>query len=290
LGVHALGERDRLGEDRDLLVDTGPGPEDDVDQLFEIEQPERQLQIARIEDLGMVAEAASVFVVAIEQKDAEFRSRVHDLLQDQCDAARLADAGGTQDRKVLGEHFVDGDIGTDGRVLVQCPDVDRIGAGDVIDEAQLAARHQSRGVANRRVVCHPTLEPGLTGVGIEDLAKQVEPRAGVVTLLATRGRHLDRHLGNHADEKRLTAPDAEELAHGRRRVHKIFQILIGQANLSCGAVDGKDARRLLREDGGLVVRTRQGVGVEHGSLGGGKREPRTSGGIGQPNGATLMLR
>ena len=47
LRVAALGERDDLGEDLDLLVDARAAAEEDVDDLLEVEQPERQLQVAR---------------------------------------------------------------------------------------------------------------------------------------------------------------------------------------------------------------------------------------------------
>ena len=140
LGVVALRERDHLGQDLDFLVDAGTAAEEDVDDLFEIEQPERQLEVARIEHQRAVAEAAAIFVVAVEQEQAQVRPRIEDLLQDQRDAARLADAGGAEHGEMLAQHFVDVDVGADGGVLLQVPDVDRVGARDVVDQPQLVAR------------------------------------------------------------------------------------------------------------------------------------------------------
>ena len=47
-------------------------------------------------------------------------------------------------------------------------------------------------------------------------AEEVEPGGGMIALLAAGRRHLDRHLGYHADEQALAPPDAEEFSNGRR--------------------------------------------------------------------------
>ena len=96
LQIGRLRQRNDFGEDLDFLVDAGTAAEEGVDGLLEIEQPERQPQIARREHLRLVAEAAAVFVVRIDQEDAQVRPRVENLLQDDGDAARLADAGGAE--------------------------------------------------------------------------------------------------------------------------------------------------------------------------------------------------
>ena len=69
--VLRLGERDQLGEDLHLLLDARTAAEEDVDDLLEIEQPERQAEVLRAHDVGEVAEAGGVFVVRIDQEDAE---------------------------------------------------------------------------------------------------------------------------------------------------------------------------------------------------------------------------
>ena len=74
LRIDALRKRDHLGEDIEFLRHAGPAGEEDVDDFFEIEQPERQFQIARVEHQRAVAEAAAVLVVDVEQEDAEVRA------------------------------------------------------------------------------------------------------------------------------------------------------------------------------------------------------------------------
>ena len=158
LRVVALRLRDQLGQHRDLLVDAGAAAEEDIDRLLEIEQPERQLQVSRIEHQRAVAEAARIFVVAVEQEQPQVRPRIEDLAQDQRDAARFADAGGAEHREMLAQHFVHIDVGADRGVLLQVADVDRVGAGDVVDQPQLVARDQRRRIADRRIVGDAALE------------------------------------------------------------------------------------------------------------------------------------
>ncbi len=52
LGVDALRHRNDFGEDVELFGHAGAAAEQHVDDLLEIEQPERQLQVARVEHLG----------------------------------------------------------------------------------------------------------------------------------------------------------------------------------------------------------------------------------------------
>ena len=49
LGIDRLGHRDDFGEDVELLRHAGPAGEQHVDDLFEVEQPERQLEVTWIE-------------------------------------------------------------------------------------------------------------------------------------------------------------------------------------------------------------------------------------------------
>ncbi len=74
LGVDALGDRDHLGEDVELLGHAGAAAEQHVDDFLEVEQPERQLQVPRVEHQRAVAEAAAIFVVHVEQEDAQVRA------------------------------------------------------------------------------------------------------------------------------------------------------------------------------------------------------------------------
>ena len=81
LGVQRFRQRNDLGQKVDLFIEAGPAAEEHVDDLVEIEQPERQLEIARIEDLRTVAEAAAVFVVDVENEEPQVGAGLDDLLQ-----------------------------------------------------------------------------------------------------------------------------------------------------------------------------------------------------------------
>src|SRR6202035_5161375 len=114
LGVERFRQRNDLGQKVDLFIEAWPAAEEHVDDLVEIEQPERQLEIARIEDLRAVAEAAAIFIVDVENEKPQVGARLDDLLQQQGNRARLADTGGAEHGKMLAHHFVDVEAGGGG--------------------------------------------------------------------------------------------------------------------------------------------------------------------------------
>ncbi|MGY4470569.1 hypothetical protein ACVWWK_006278 [Bradyrhizobium sp. LB9.1b] len=116
-----------------------------------------------------------------------------------------------QDREVLGEHFLDVDIGDDGAILLKEADIDLVGAGRRVDRAQLLARDQVDGIADGRIVGDAALEFGLAG-GIEDFAQQVH-RGDCDQIVGAR-EVLAGHLGDHRDDDRAGAADADETADG----------------------------------------------------------------------------
>ena len=69
----AFCDRNDLGENVELFGHAGASGEQHVDDLFEIEQPERKLQVAGIEHQRPVAETAAILVVNIEQEDPQVR-------------------------------------------------------------------------------------------------------------------------------------------------------------------------------------------------------------------------
>ena len=136
LQIGRLRQRNDFGEDLDFLVDAGPAAEEGVDRFLEIEQPERQPQIAWRQHLGLFAEAAAVFVVRIDQEDAQVRARIENFLQDDGDAARLADAGGAEDSEMPAHQMVDVDVHADIGILLQIADMGVVGIGAAIDQPQ----------------------------------------------------------------------------------------------------------------------------------------------------------
>jgi hypothetical protein len=89
LRVSGLGQRNDLGENIDLFFETWPAAEEHVDDLVEIVQPERQLDVARVEHLRLGAETAAIFVVHVEKKHAQIRPCGEDQMQQQCHALDL---------------------------------------------------------------------------------------------------------------------------------------------------------------------------------------------------------
>ena len=57
-----------------------------------------------------------------------------DLLQDERDAGRLADAGRAEDGEMLAQQLVEIDVGRDGIVELQPTDLDGFAAGDAVDD------------------------------------------------------------------------------------------------------------------------------------------------------------
>ena len=176
LDIGGLGLGNRLRQDFDLFVDAGPAAEERVDRFLEIEQPERQPQIARREHLRLVAEAAAVFVVRVDQEDAQVGPLVENLRQQNGDAVRLADAGGAEHGEVLADELLDVDLRRNAGSCCSAPMLRRPGVDAVVDQPQLAIAHQHRRLADHRIFGDAALEEGRAGGARLDLADQVEQR------------------------------------------------------------------------------------------------------------------
>ena len=214
LGIDRLGVRDHVGQDLELFRHAGAAGEDHVDEFLVVEQPERQFQVARVEHQRALAEAAAVFVVHVEQEQAQVRPDGQDLVQQQRHAARLADAGGAQHGKMLVEHLVDVDVGADARILLQVADVDRVLVRRRVHRAQLLAGDRVHLVVDRRIDRHAALEARARRAGV-DLAEQVD-RGGRDIAVAIGGRQaFAAHLGDHGDHVRVAAADRDEAADRR---------------------------------------------------------------------------
>ena len=213
LQIGRLRQRDNFGEDLDFLIDAGAAAEEGVDRFLEIEQPERQPQIARREHLGLVAEAAAVFVVRVDQEEAQVRARIENLLQDDGDAARLADAGGADDGEMPAHQLVDVDVHADIGVLLQVADMGMVGIGAAVHQPQLARGEQQRAVADVGIFHDAALEARRAIFAGANLADQIEPRDFAVGRPAGRRRHrFLADIGDHADDDGLVGDHAHEFA------------------------------------------------------------------------------
>src|SRR4029078_10135284 len=106
LGIDALRHRNDFGENIKFLGNAGTAAEQHVDDLFEVEQPERQFQVARVEHQRAVAEAAAILVLDVEQEYPQVGPSPENFVQQQRDAGRFTDAGGAKDREMLGKHLL----------------------------------------------------------------------------------------------------------------------------------------------------------------------------------------
>src|SRR6185436_18159525 len=97
-------------------------------------------------------------------------------------AGRFAYAGRTQNGEVLGQHFLDVDIGNHRAVLLQRADIDLVRAARGVDGAQLLGGNEVDGIADGRIVGAATLEFRLAAA--KDLTEQVD--AGMSDVLVGR--------------------------------------------------------------------------------------------------------
>src|SRR6185312_782223 len=196
-----------------------------------------------------VTEAPAVFVVRVDQEDAQVRARLQDFLQDDGDTARLADAGRAEDGEVAADHLVDVDMDGDVLVLLQRADLRAVAGRAAVDDAQLALAEHGGGVADGRIVGDAARE-----AAGDHLADEIE--AGDLAELGAAGggaHGLLGDLGDETDDQRLRRRDAHELADGRR---------VGGAHMAGGELDG----RARAGDGGDTSR-----GLGRRSRGGGNR-------------------
>src|SRR6185369_5084333 len=170
--------RNDFGEDVKLFGHARAAAEQHVDDFLEIEQPERQFQVARVEHQRAVAEAAAILVVDVEQEYPQVRPGFENLVEQQRNAGRFADAGGAEDREVLGKHLLDVDIGDDGAVLLQGADIDLVRPARRIDGAEVLGGDEVDGIADGRIIGDATRKLGAFAAG--NLPEQVD----------RRGRHV----------------------------------------------------------------------------------------------------
>ncbi len=238
--IHAFGDGDVLGEDFKLFLDRGAAGIDDVDQFLEVEQPERQLEVLRVDHVGARAETAAEFVVTVEQQDAHVRRRVHDGVEDHRDAARLADAGGAEHGKMLVEHVADGNTHGDGVVVMQFANVGAVGIARE-NEAQVVARDDAGGVADGGISRNAALE-ALAGDGVAgDFAHHVDPGDGA---LGQRDAAvvLRLHFRNHADQPALTGENSHEIADRGPHVRAALRNRNGDARFAAAHAENHSKR------------------------------------------------
>ena len=219
----------------------GPAAVENVDEFLEIEQPERQLEVAGVDDIGARAEAAAEFVVAVEQEDAQVRARVENFVEDDGDAARLADAGRAEHREMLGQHVVDR-----ARAPESCssscsvPMSIAVVVAARVDQPQFVAADDADRVADRRIDRDAAREAG----GAVRRRSMISPmRSILATAPKPSALVLALDLGDDADQPAMPDPDAQEGADGRARFVERGR---GQADMRLGTAHATRSSRSVR--------------------------------------------
>jgi hypothetical protein len=211
VGDIAFGDRDELGEDLHFLVDPGAAAKEDVHRLLEIEEPEGEPDVLWRQHVGAVAETPAVFVVRVDDEDAQVRTRAKNFVQHQGDAGRLADAGRTQQGEVPTDQPVNVEVSADRVVLLQLPDIDGVSTRHIEHRPQGGSAKEFGRIADGRIFLDAALEARAATVVRPDLTEQIN-RAGRMARCGAGRRVVERNLGEHADHQRASGPDAEEPA------------------------------------------------------------------------------
>ena len=77
-----------------------------VDRFLEIEQPERQFEVLRVQNLRPITEGVAVFVVRVDEEDPQVRPHLQNLAQDDGNPARFTDARAAEEGEMLAQHVV----------------------------------------------------------------------------------------------------------------------------------------------------------------------------------------
>ena len=110
-----------------------------------------RFQIFRPDHICAAVEAVGIFVVGVDQENAQIASRLHDLAQDERERARFSGPGGTENGEMLAHHLVDIDGGGDRGVLLQAAELDRARTGQIEYRLQFVGADADNGAANLRI-------------------------------------------------------------------------------------------------------------------------------------------
>ena len=189
----------------------------------------------------------------IDQENAQVRAGVENLLQDDGDAARLADAGGAENGEVAADQIVDIDVNANIRVLLQVADMGVVGIGGAIDQAQFALAEHRSAVADVGIFGDAALKTRCAARARQKFADQIKMRDFAERLAATGHlRRLLADIGDQADDNRLGGGQAHEAADRRR--------LAGSG--ARGKIDGR-LRTVHRDNATDRLRSRGNGSVQH---------------------------
>ena len=213
LQIGGLRLRNRFRQYFHFFVDPRPAAEESVNDLLEVEQPEGQPQISRRQHQRLVAEAAAIFVVWIDQKDAQVRPGLENFLKDDGDTARFSDAGGADDGEMSADELLDVDLHAHVRILLQMSDVDAVAIVGAVNHAQFRFRQQNRGVANVGILQDAALELRRRSLRA-DCADEIDLGDAAKCLPADRGQNFLANFGDQSDDDAFRRHHTEKFSDG----------------------------------------------------------------------------
>jgi hypothetical protein len=114
---------------------------------------------------------------------------------------------------MFAHHVVDVDIGADRGILLQVPDIDRVGTGRIEHDAERVVADRDDRTADPGIAHDAALEISGAGLVENELAQQVHASGGGVALLAV-GQLVQRNVAQRSYDQRASVPDAEERPDG----------------------------------------------------------------------------
>jgi hypothetical protein len=163
---------------------------------------------------------------------------------------------------MLAKRVVDVDVGGDCAVLLQMTDFDRRGAGNIVDQLQLAGSDGRRRIADGGIVADSALKLQ-RAAGALDLSYEIHVRGRVPAVLLAQER-LDQDLGNDADEEGFAGTDAQKLSDCRAHRHLIAARYFREPDRDLRAPD-RDylADRGASRNGQRLVLAADELGIQH---------------------------
>ncbi len=149
-GIADLGQRNEILQDLDLGLVLAIRDQN-LDSFLEIQKPQRQLHIARRDDLRAFTKGRGILVVRIEQHDMRVGVLLQYRAQNERRGARFSRARRAEHREVLAQKVIDADHGGDRRILADAADPDRLGSVAGIGQLKLVLRRQADAIAQRRI-------------------------------------------------------------------------------------------------------------------------------------------
>ena len=180
--------------------------------LFEVHQPERQLQRIDAKADAVLLEGSGIFAVRVDQHHMAVRSCFEDLVQECRDGGGLADAGRAQHREVLAKQCIEIERRLDVGRGMDIAERDGGGVLEVEHLGPVGRRGRVDPVARERILGDATAEiQHLARLRKRTLTDQAHLRVQMLVMAARREYPFDRCKDNvaaHSDPDHRADADA----------------------------------------------------------------------------------